>query len=226
MSELYPGITGSPITHLVEDISAAQTTIAVGDDTALPDGPNICTIGYGEELETIKYGVKSNGVLQEVVRGIEGTPRAWPAGTEVARFFTAYDHNSIIENFNSHLADTVTESLTLIRDLALTGQQTIALATNKMPKRINISASMHGTPRLSIGSWTNGTGQCQFEFDIGKWSGTTSAIVRLTDTDPNINRVNGIISSVQNGSFVINWTKDGAGITGNAFLIIDVLYHE
>lgn len=134
--------------------------------------------------------------------------------------------NQIRDAINAHLADTVTESLTLIRDLALTGQQTIALATNKMPKRINISASMHGTPRLSIGSWTNGTGQCQFEFDIGKWSGTASAIVRLTDTDPNINRVNGIISSVQNGSFVINWTKDGAGITGNAFLIIDVLYHE
>ncbi len=105
MADLYKGIEGSPITYLAADISANQTTISIADDSALPDAPNICTIGYGEQLETIKYGAKSNGVLQNVTRGIEGTPRAWPAGTEVARFFTAYDHNSIIENFNSHLAD-------------------------------------------------------------------------------------------------------------------------
>lgn len=105
MADLFKGIEGSPITYLTADISANQTTISIADDSALPDAPNICTIGYGENLETIKYGVKSNGVLQEVVRGIEGTPQAWPAGTEVARFFTAYDHNAIIENFNSHLAE-------------------------------------------------------------------------------------------------------------------------
>lgn len=105
MYELYKAIAGSPITYLAGDISAAQTTIAVADDSALPDAPNICTIGYGENIETIRYGAKSNGVLQNVTRGIEGTPRAWPAGTEVARFFTAYDHNSIIENFNSHLPE-------------------------------------------------------------------------------------------------------------------------
>ena len=97
MSELYKAIAGSPITYLAGDISAGQTTIAVADDTALPDAPNICTIGYGEHIETIRYGAKSNGVLQDVTRGIEGTPRAWQSGTEVARFYTAYDHNAIIQ---------------------------------------------------------------------------------------------------------------------------------
>ena len=113
MADLYKGIAGSPITYLTADISANQTTISIDDDSALPDAPNICTIGYGEHLETIKYETKSNGVLQNVTRGIEGTPRAWPAGTEVARFFTAYDHNSIIENFNSHLADDTKQTLSL-----------------------------------------------------------------------------------------------------------------
>jgi hypothetical protein len=116
MSELYKAIAGSPITYLAGDISAGQTTIAVADDTALPDAPNICTIGYGEHIETIRYGAKSNGVLQNVTRGIEGTPRAWPAGTEVARFFTAYDHNSIIENFNSHQADYETHKADTVSD--------------------------------------------------------------------------------------------------------------
>ena len=105
MFELYKAIAGSPITYLAADISANQTTISIADDSALPDAPNICTIGYGENLETIKYGTKSNGVLQNVTRGIEGTPRAWPAGTEVARFFTAYDHNAIINTLVAHQTD-------------------------------------------------------------------------------------------------------------------------
>jgi hypothetical protein len=105
MADLYKGIEGSPITYLAADISANQTTISIADDSALPDAPNICTIGYGEHLETIKYENKSNGVLQNVTRGIEGTPRAWQAGTEVARFFTAYDHNAIIDDFVAHKAD-------------------------------------------------------------------------------------------------------------------------
>lgn len=102
MSELYKAIAGSPITYLAGDISAGQTTIAVADDTALPDAPNICTIGYGEHIETIRYGAKSNGVLQDVTRGIEGTPRAWQSGTEVARFFTAYDHLAMIDKITEN----------------------------------------------------------------------------------------------------------------------------
>jgi hypothetical protein len=47
--------------------------------------------------------------LQNVTRGIEGTPRAWPAGTEVARFFTAYDHNAIIDDFIAHKAEKATQ---------------------------------------------------------------------------------------------------------------------
>jgi hypothetical protein len=108
MSELYKAIAGSPITYLAGDISAGQTTIAVADDTALPDAPNICTIGYGEHIETIRYGTKSNGVLQDVTRGIEGTPRAWQSGTEVARFYTAYDHNAIIQTIMTHEAESAT----------------------------------------------------------------------------------------------------------------------
>lgn len=114
MDEMYNAIAGSPITYLTGDISAGQTTIAVADDSALPDAPNICTIGYGENIETIRYGAKSNGVLQEVTRGIEGTPRAWQSGTEVARFFTAYDHNAIVETITTHLADSVPVKLTLL----------------------------------------------------------------------------------------------------------------
>lgn len=140
MSELYKAIAGSPITYLATDVSAGQTTIAVTDDSVLPDAPNICTIGYGENIETIRYGAKSNGVLQNVTRGLEGTPRAWKAGTEVARFYTAYEHNAIIEaiianktkaedledelkdveeNHRSHLAASVVDNVHGLKPVAL-----------------------------------------------------------------------------------------------------------
>ncbi len=105
MTDLYKGIAGSPITYLSSGITATQTSISIDNESLLPPAPNIATIGMGENIETIKYGVKSNGVLQEVVRGIEGIPRVWPTGTEVARFFTAYDHNAILENIESHWND-------------------------------------------------------------------------------------------------------------------------
>ena len=112
MSELYRAIAGSPITYLAADISANQTTISIVDDSALPDAPNICTIGYGENIETIRYGAKSNGVLQNVTRGLEGTPRAWKAGTEVARFYTAYEHNAIVEAIDGLTVQNINSSFT------------------------------------------------------------------------------------------------------------------
>ena len=112
MSELYKAIAGSPITYLATDVLVGQTTIAVTDDSVLPDAPNICTIGYGENIETIRYGAKSNGILQDVTRGLEGTPRVWKAGTEVARFYTAYEHNAIVETIKSHLAESAKKHIT------------------------------------------------------------------------------------------------------------------
>lgn len=123
MSELYKGIPGSPITYLAGDISAGQTTIAIGDDTALPDAPNLCTIGFGENIETIRYGAKSNGVLSDVTRGIEGTPRAWQAGTEVARFFTAHDHITIIDKITENANNLATHQAEFANQLGSNGYQ-------------------------------------------------------------------------------------------------------
>ena len=93
----------------MNSITASQTTINIGDATAVPDAPNLCTIGFGENMETIKYATKIDGALSGITRGIEGTPQAWGAGTEVARFFTAYDHEAIIDTVTTHLADSANQ---------------------------------------------------------------------------------------------------------------------
>jgi len=107
-------MAGSPITYLTEAMTAEQTTATVSDGTALPEAPNLCTIGFGSEMETIRYGVKVGNSLSDITRGIEGVPQAWDVGTEVARFFTAYDHNELVAEITrleqervTHLAESV-----------------------------------------------------------------------------------------------------------------------
>lgn len=129
---LYTGMAGSPITYLTGAMTAAQTTATVSDGTALPEAPNLCTIGFGENIETIRYGAKVGNNLSDITRGIEGIPQAWDVGTEVARFFTAYDHNELVAeiarleqervthqadfeshqtDFESHLAESASDAI-------------------------------------------------------------------------------------------------------------------
>lgn len=116
---LYTGMAGSPITYLTGAMTAEQTTATVSDGTALPDAPNLCTIGFGGEMETIRYGAKVGNSLSDITRGIEGVPRAWDVGTEVARFFTAYDHNELVAEITrleqervAHLAESSSKHIT------------------------------------------------------------------------------------------------------------------
>ncbi len=100
MANLYKGMAGSPITSLSAAITSTQTSITVDNGSALPDAPNICTIvGDSAQIETILYTAKSGDVLSSVTRGVEGTAKAWDKGTKVARYFTAYDQQAIIDNF-------------------------------------------------------------------------------------------------------------------------------
>lgn len=95
MSTLYPAMVNSPVTEVAANIDSVVTTITVLNGTALPAAPNIATIGQGDTAETIMYGTRSGNTLSDVVRGFEGTARAWTVGTKVARNFTAYDYDTI-----------------------------------------------------------------------------------------------------------------------------------
>lgn len=98
MQTMYTGNINGPATSLTGAITAAATSITVADGSVLPNAPNIAVIGKGNSAETILYGAKNGNVLSSVVRGFEGTARPWPAYTEVARRFTAYDYNTLVEN--------------------------------------------------------------------------------------------------------------------------------
>lgn len=102
---MYPGMVNSPITELTNAIDEVQDTIEVSDGLALPDAPNIAVIGTGEDAETIQYGTKIGNVISDVIRGFQGTAKAWSAGQKVARYFTAYDYDTLRKNLITHLDD-------------------------------------------------------------------------------------------------------------------------
>lgn len=95
---MYPGQANSPQTEIVSAIDSTQTTITVLNGNALPNAPNLATIGSGEDAETILYASKSGNVLSDVVRGFQGTVKSWQSGARVARNFTAYDYDTLREN--------------------------------------------------------------------------------------------------------------------------------
>lgn len=95
---MYPGIAFSPRTALTAGITAEDTEISVESTDGLPEGPNYATLGTDENAETILYTAKLNGRLSGCVRGVEGTAKAWAAGSVLGRNFTAKDYHAIIEN--------------------------------------------------------------------------------------------------------------------------------
>lgn len=95
---MYVGIVNSPLTELAESIDATETTITLTNGDALPDAPNLATIGAGESAETIEYTAKNGNELSGITRGFQGTARQWVAGTKVARRYTDYDHGAFIAN--------------------------------------------------------------------------------------------------------------------------------
>jgi len=82
---MYKGIPFSPQVALAGGIGAGDTTVPVTDISAFPDAPNLATIGTDEDGETILYTAKTTDSLSGCTRGVEGTAKAWPSGTTIAR---------------------------------------------------------------------------------------------------------------------------------------------
>ncbi len=102
---MYPPQVNSPQTSLTAGINAVQTSITVVDGSLLPAAPNILVLGDGNDAETILYTSKAGNLLSGITRGFQGTAKAFAPGTNVARYFTAYDQEAIQGNISGHVGD-------------------------------------------------------------------------------------------------------------------------
>jgi hypothetical protein len=115
MQAMYPAMVNSPEVITRGALTTSTTQIQVSDSgifTAV-SLPFPLTLGKGSTAETVLLTV-INGDILTVVRGFQGTPRSWDAGTLISRNFTAYDHDAFKANIeglsgeqSSHLAATM-----------------------------------------------------------------------------------------------------------------------
>lgn len=119
------GKAGSPTALLTTAITTSSTTISF-DTSILPDDvPNLVTIAYNGEIETVWYTAKDSGHIyldNGGIRGFNGTTaKEFPAGATVARYISEYDvysHKVNIEEHESRLVQLETGgSISGIEDL-------------------------------------------------------------------------------------------------------------
>lgn len=158
---MYPAVVNSPVTELASPIDDTQDTISLVNAYVLPAAPNLAVIGNGENAETILYtGVDGND-LTGVTRGFQGTAAAWVAGAKVARYFTAYDHNTFKTNIEDHenritgteaqLAQNQSQQATIAQGLQII---TTDQDTPVWMKRILGKHVVNHVPLFDSGLWT------------------------------------------------------------------------
>ena len=104
MKDMYPALVNSSETIITGAVSANDTIIHVQDESNIPDAPNLLVIGANTaNAETVKLMLKT-GTTLTVERGFQGAARAWGAGTNIARNYTAYDHDAFMENIKENNA--------------------------------------------------------------------------------------------------------------------------
>ncbi|NMB42552.1 MAG: hypothetical protein GX995_00300 [Clostridiales bacterium] len=106
---MYKGVANSPDTTITNNISESDTLIYVLDETRIPEPPNLMVLGTGVSAETIKV-ISIDGNALTVERGFQGVPRSWNAGTVIARNFTEYDYNALVENIKTLKENTDTNA--------------------------------------------------------------------------------------------------------------------
>jgi len=116
---MYKAVANSSPTELSAAINDSVTTIPLLTVAAstIPDAPGLITIGTDSNAETIQYTGKSGNTLTGCTRGFGGTTaRSWPVSTKVARYYTAADHNNMVDNITA-LAEATEEAATLTTQL-------------------------------------------------------------------------------------------------------------
>jgi|GEM_PF-4029840 len=126
LETMYPAAVNSKQTELAEAIDDTQTSFSVLDGSVLPPAPNLLTLGTDESAETVLYTGKTGNEITGVTRGFESGAVSWAAGTKLARFFTAYDHDTFRENITD--LDQRLNNIPAPQDASLTDKGVVQLS--------------------------------------------------------------------------------------------------
>ena len=96
---MYKGVVNSPETFLKENLVQGATTMYVADGSVFGTLPTLAVIGDDESAETVLVESVDGGVYT-IKRAFEGTAKDWSKGATVARNFTNYDYQAVIDNID------------------------------------------------------------------------------------------------------------------------------
>lgn len=133
LKTMYPPQKDSPTTFLLGDISSSDTLITLGNAAILPNiFPYPLTLGIDKTItETVMVSSVNLENNQITVIRTPGS-YAWPAGTKVARVFTASDLTDIQENIQS-----ISESV----DFANSNIELLDIAVDELEAAVGDSGS-------------------------------------------------------------------------------------
>ena len=98
LETMYAPQVNSPTTSTAGSLTSSSTSVTVLDASRLPAAPMLLVLGGDtENAETVLMTAKNSNTLT-LTRAVEGSARAWPAGTLVARLFTAADLKAVQDN--------------------------------------------------------------------------------------------------------------------------------
>nr|WLJ26387.1 MAG: hypothetical protein [Firmicutes phage HS18] len=101
LKTMYKGVVNSPETYLKEVLTQGATVMYVADGSVFGTLPTLATIGDSENAETILVKSKRSDGGYDIQRGFEGTDKKWDKATVVARNFTNYDYQTLVDNTNT-----------------------------------------------------------------------------------------------------------------------------
>ena len=124
LKTMYPAAVNSKATTTLGALDPDTTQITVLDAEVLPEAPNLLVLGSDNTAETVLL-IAKDGNLLTVERGFQGIAKTWKAGTLIARNFTAYDYDVVVENI-----ETLESNKQPVGDYA-TQEEVDTLATNQ-----------------------------------------------------------------------------------------------
>lgn len=143
---MYSGKVNSPNTTLSNTINDSITTIILTDASVLPTAPNIFVIGYDTiNPETIFYPTAPSGnTLSGVTRAFQGTAQGWNSGAKIARMFTEYDYNTLVNNLGIVQNSSIISSVDFGTSNVETFVTTTITGLNWVTTSSKITASLYG----------------------------------------------------------------------------------
>ena len=110
LKTMYKGVVNSPDTYLKETLAQGATVMYVMDGSVFGTLPTLAVIGENQAVETVLVKSKRSDGGFDIQRGFEGIDKKWEKAAAVARNFTNYDYQTLVDNLNTLNNDKVEKS--------------------------------------------------------------------------------------------------------------------